>query len=109
MQDDAYTFLANSPAGATVLMDIAAFDDDERARRHVLDLWNQHNSADVVEVWRLQSDRSNSAPGLGRARLGRRLERRRFAGARARDARASRVQTRLGVTGGAAPPRRARR
>jgi hypothetical protein len=52
MQDDAYTFLGNSKAGATLFMDIAVFEDDDLARRHALQLLGQHRSADTVEVWR---------------------------------------------------------
>jgi hypothetical protein len=52
MHDDAYTFLGNSKAGATLFMDIAGFESDDRARAHALALLSQHDSADIVEVWR---------------------------------------------------------
>lgn len=55
MQEDAYTFLGNSKAGATLFMDIAVFAADDLARKHALFLLVQHNSADVVEVWRTAS------------------------------------------------------
>jgi hypothetical protein len=55
MQDDAYTFLGNSLAGATLFMDIAVFEDETRARKHAMSLLGQHDSADVVEVWRAAS------------------------------------------------------
>lgn len=52
MSDDAYTFLGNSRAGATLFMDIAGFESDDLARTHAVGLLNQHRSADFVEVWR---------------------------------------------------------
>jgi hypothetical protein len=55
MQDDAYTFLGASIAGATLFMDIGIFDSDDGARRHALVLLGQHQSADLVEVWRAAS------------------------------------------------------
>lgn len=55
MQEDAYTFLGNSKAGATLFMDIAVFAADDLARRHALSLLDQHDSADAVEIWRTAS------------------------------------------------------
>ena len=55
MHDDAYNFLGNSRAGATLFMDVAAFGSDDQARRHALALLGQHDSADIVEVWRAAS------------------------------------------------------
>lgn len=52
MQDTAYTFLGNSKAGATLFMDIAVFEDDERARQHAVQLLKDHDSGDAIEVWR---------------------------------------------------------
>ncbi|WP_172274843.1 hypothetical protein [Caulobacter sp. RHG1] len=52
MQDNAYTFLGNSKAGATLFMDIAVFEDDEMAKRHALQLLKDHDSGEAVEVWR---------------------------------------------------------
>jgi hypothetical protein len=52
MSDDAYTFLGNSRAGATLFMDIAGFASDHLARAHAVNLLAQHHSADLVEIWR---------------------------------------------------------
>lgn len=52
MQDTAYTFLGASKAGAPLFMDIAVFEDDERARRHAVQLLKEHDSGEAVEVWR---------------------------------------------------------
>jgi hypothetical protein len=52
MQDDAYTFLGNSKAGATLFMDIAGFESDDLARAHAMNLLSEHQSADLIQVWR---------------------------------------------------------
>lgn len=52
MSDDAYTFLGNSRAGATLFMDIAGFESDDLARAHAVSLLDQHHSTDLVEIWR---------------------------------------------------------
>jgi len=52
MQDNAYTFLGNSKAGAPLFMDIAVFEDDEQARRHAVRLLEEHDSGEAVEIWR---------------------------------------------------------
>jgi len=52
MDDDAYTFLGNSKAGATLFMDIAGFQSDDLARAHAKALLGEHQSADLIEVWR---------------------------------------------------------
>lgn len=52
MQDNAYTFLGNSKAGATLFMDIGVFGDDDLAKRHAVQLLKDHDSGDAVEVWR---------------------------------------------------------
>lgn len=52
MHDDAYTFLGNSKAGATLFMDIAGFASDEPARAHAVRRLDEHQSADSVQVWR---------------------------------------------------------
>lgn len=51
ISDDAYTFLGNSRAGATLFMDIAGFEGDDLARAHAVGLLDQHHSTDVVEIW----------------------------------------------------------
>ena len=55
MDDNAYTFLGNSKAGAPLFMDIAVFPADDLARDHALFLLDQHKSADIVEIWRTAS------------------------------------------------------
>ncbi|WP_146197942.1 hypothetical protein [Caulobacter endophyticus] len=50
--EDTYTFIGAMKDGSTVFMDIAALNSETLARQHCHALLHEHDSGDLVELWR---------------------------------------------------------